>query len=134
MIDSFLRADVADMDHPFDTLRYLHESAEFGQADDRAFDNSPGWKFLRCIRPRIAESLLQAQRNAFFTDIDSENYRLYGFAGLHQIARLAHLLDPRHLRNVNQSFDTRLQLNSSEIGNSSHRAAHAIADLIFVQN
>ena len=119
------------MNHAFYALRHLHERAKLGEAHDRPLDRRPNRKLLRSINPRIAQRLLQPQRDPLFAGIDSEDHGLDCFAGLHQIARLAFFLDPRHLRNVNQSFDSWLQLHKcSEIGDASHCAAHAIADLV----
>src|SRR5215469_13468100 len=125
MIDSFLPADVANVDHAFEPFSHLHKRTEFREAHDLAFDHRPNWKFMRGIDPRIAKRLLQAQRHTFFIGVDSEDHGFYSLARLYEIAGLAHFLDPRHLRNVNQPFDSRLQFHEcSEVGNVSYPAAH----------
>src|SRR4051812_12085228 len=96
MINTLLGADVADVNHPLYPLGKLHERAKLSQAHNRTFDLRTNWKFLCSLSPWIAQRLLQSQRHALFSRIDSKNDRVNRFARFHQIARLADFLYPRH--------------------------------------
>ena len=53
--------------------------------------------------------------------------------GLQHIGRLPHLLRPRHLRQVDQSVESRLQFDErAEIGEPRNRALHPLAGVILV--
>ena len=53
MVDSFFRADVADMNHALYALSHLHERAKLGEAHDRTIDRRPNRKHLRNVNPGI---------------------------------------------------------------------------------
>src|SRR5262249_17133624 len=94
MVDSFFGADVADVNHSFDSLGNLNKGAELRQANHRPLDHRAIRKFLFGIGPRIAQRLLQPQRDSLFAGIDSKNHDLDRLARFHQIGGLAHTLDP----------------------------------------
>src|SRR6266487_1773242 len=135
MVDALLATDITDMNHSLYAFRHLHERAELSEARNRALDRSPDRKLLRSISPRIAQRLLQSQRHALFTGVHSKDHSLNCFAGFHQIARLAYFLDPRHFRNVDQSFNSWLQFNErAEVHHAGDGAAGTFADLVFVRD
>ena len=130
MVDSFFSADIANVNHSLDSFGNLNKSPELGETNYRPLDYSPQRKFSRSIRPRIAQSLLQPQRDSLFAEIDSEDHGFYRLARFYQIAGLAHSLDPRHLRNVDQSFNSWLQFHECPvISDASYCAAHPITDM-----
>src|SRR5271157_2294369 len=131
MMDAFLGADLADVDHALDAFGKLHEGAELGEADDWPFDHRADRQSLADVGPWIAQRLLQTQRNAAFARTHSQNNRVHGLARLHHVAGFPHLLRPRHLRKVDQPFHPRLQLDKgSEVDYARHCATNALACLI----
>src|SRR5579871_3625787 len=132
MIDSPFRADVAHVDHPFDSFRHLHESAEFRDAGNRAFHRRANFKLLPDVGPGISQGLLEAQRNTALGRIQAEDDGFDDFALFHDVAGLADLaFSPRHFRDVNQAFDAGFEFDkSAKIGEARDRAADAIANFV----
>ncbi len=86
---------------------------------------------LRHVRPRIGESLLQAQRDAALFGLDAEDDRVDGIALLEHVAGVANLFAPRHLGDVNEAFDAGLDFNEgTEVGKARDCAGDALADLV----
>src|SRR5208283_3051707 len=135
MVDSLLRADLADVNHAFNAFGELHEGAELCQVGYRSLDHSAWRKFLGRSCPGIAERLLQAKRDAAFWCVHSKNYCLHRLAGFHYVARSSHPLGPRHFRNVNQTFNTGLDFHErAKVHKPGNGAAHAFARLVFFGN
>src|SRR5262249_21105438 len=117
MVDALLGADVADVDHALHAFGHLHEGAELLQTDHRAVHHRACRKALQHVGPRIAERLLETERDAAIGLIDAEYHDIDLVAGLHHVRRLAHLLGPRHLGEVDESLDAALDLDErAEIG------------------
>src|SRR5439155_20354604 len=57
MIDSFLSAHVADVNHALDTLGNLHKGAKLRNTDDRSLGCRANGELLRSINPWIAKRL-----------------------------------------------------------------------------
>src|SRR5262249_15989709 len=135
VVDSFLRANIADVYEAFNSLGDLYKGPEFCKAHDGPFDHGAERKSLCGIGPRIAHCLFNPQRNLLLARIDREDHRLYGFSRFNQIAGFVDSFDPRHLGNMNESFNPRLQFDKcSEIGDASDGATYAIASLISVED
>src|SRR6516164_5065554 len=135
MVESLLSANFADVHQSLDALGKLYKCAELGKAGDGPL-NCGTHGILRCrICPGIAERLFESERDAPLSGIDSQNYRLHNFAGLNQVAGGPDLLCPRHLGDVHQAFDSRLQLDECpEVRDAGHGSANTIADLVFLRN
>src|SRR5271157_1971304 len=97
MVDALLGADLADVNHALDALAKLHKRAELGEARDRPFDHRADRESLPNFSPWITQRLLQAERNAAFAGVHSENHHFHRLAWLHHVARLLRLFRPRHL-------------------------------------
>src|SRR6185312_1128921 len=83
------------------------------------------------VRPRISQGLLQAERNSAFIDIYSENYSFDRLAGFENITGSPDLLCPRHLRDVDQAFDSRCEFHKrAEVHQPSYGAANSLADFV----
>src|SRR6185437_3911031 len=83
--------DFADVNKPLNAFGQLHKCAECCEPSDRAFDASPNRKPLSGIGPRIAQRLLQAERQLAFRLMDSEHHSFYGVTLLYDVPWL---LDP----------------------------------------
>src|SRR5579871_4479761 len=127
MIDALVGTDFAHMHQAFNAVCELDKCAELRQPSHRPFDPRTDGKLLRNPTPRIAQRLLQAKRDTPLFRFNAENHSVYAVAGFHNIARMPYLLAPRHLRNVNQPFDARLDLyEGAEVGQTRHRAGYAL--------
>ena len=119
------------MHHAVDAAVEADEQAELGDVADRAFD----YRALR-VRgqedlPRIVLGLLQAERDAPLLGVDLENLHLDLLAGGDDLAGVDVLLGPAHLRDVDQAFDARLELNEGAVvGDVGDSALEARADRI----
>ena len=130
MIQTLLARDVGDVNHAVDAAAQIDEAAEVGQAGHRAFGHRAHRILLQRVFPRIAQGLLQTQRNPAVGRVHSQHHRLHHLAGLQKIAGLLDLLRPRHLGNVDQSVHARQQLHErAEIGQARNLALHAIAGM-----
>ena len=131
LVDALFGADVADVNHAFDSFGELHEGAELGQVGDGSFDRRSNLKALRDVRPGITQRLLEPQREAAFAGVDLQDHDLDGLALLDHIAGFADFaLRPRHLGNVNQTLDAGLEFDEcSELHKARDGAAYAIAGL-----
>src|SRR5262249_10979792 len=79
--------------------------------------------------PRIAHGLLEAERDAALDRIDLEDLHLDLLGGRHDLARVHVLLGPRHLGDVDQALDARLELDDrAVVGDVGHAALEAGAD------
>src|SRR5579872_4575817 len=136
LADALLRTDVADVNHALHSFGKLHESAEFCQARDWPFHRCTYHNTLRNLDPWIAKCLFQSKGNAPLRGVDAEDDDLDGFPGLHDITGLSDFtLCPRHLRNVNQTFDTGLKFDErAKIHQPGNCAADTVADFILLRN
>ena len=81
--------------------------------------------------PRVALDLLQAERDAPRAGIDAEHHRLDAVADVQDLRRVLDALAPRHLADVNQPLDARLELDErAVVGQADDLAADPRADRI----
>ena len=133
MIDALLRADIAHVDHALDAFGHLHERAELLDAGHRTFHHRAHRELLRGVRPRIAQRLFEAERNAPVRRIHAKHHHFHRVARLDHIGGLAHLLGPGHLGEMHQAFDALFQFHErAEIGDARHAALDALADLVLL--
>ena len=83
--------------------------------------------------PRVALDLLEAERDPPRRRIDAEHHRLDGVADVEDLRRMLDALAPRHLGDVDQALDARLELDErAVVGQADDLAAHARADRIAI--
>ena len=81
--------------------------------------------------PRVALDLLETERNAAAPLIDAEHHRFDGVADVQDLRGVLDALAPRHLRDVDETFDARLELHErAVVGDADDLAAHPRADRI----
>ena len=91
----------------------------------------PTGNLLLNLRPRIAERLLEAKRNAALLGLDGEDYGVDRVALLKNVAGVANLFAPGHFGDVDEAFDAGLDLDEgAEVHEARDRAGDALADLI----
>src|SRR2546428_301970 len=84
--------------------------------------------------PRIFLRLLQPQRDPFVLGVDVQNQDVDFVALLHDLGRMLHALGPRHVGDVNQAVDPRLDFHEcAERREVAHLAAEPRADRILLR-
>src|SRR6266566_890824 len=84
--------------------------------------------------PRIFLRLLQPQRDPFVLGVDVQNQDVDFVALLHDLGRMLHALGPRHVGDVNQAVDPRLDFHEcAERREVAHLAAQPRADRILLR-
>src|SRR5208282_917539 len=132
MIDPFLGADLADVNHAFNAFGQLHEGAELCQVGYGPFDHRAWRKFLSRSCPGIAERLLETKRDAAFWCVHSENHSFHRLAWFHYVTRSPHSLGPRHFGNMNQTFNAGLDFDErAKVHQPGNSAAYPFACLVF---
>src|SRR5215813_1373829 len=65
----------------------------------------------------------------------TENYSLHAVARLNDVASFPDLLRPRHLRDVNQSFDSGLEFHEgSKVHHTRDDTTHTVADFVLARH
>ena len=107
--------EVGEVDHAVDVAVEADEQAELGLVLDLALDRRAD----RILRgeglPRIGERLLEAERDAPLHRIDLEDHHLDLLRGGDDLAGVDVLLGPRHLGDVDQALDARLELDEGAV-------------------
>src|SRR5690349_10828821 len=75
--------------------------------------------------PRVLLHLLHAETDAARARIDAQHFNLDHVAGIDYLARMLHALGPAHLRNMDETFNARLELNKrTVISNACNASTH----------
>src|SRR5580704_5493232 len=120
--------DVALVDHPVDALFDPDEDAVIGDAANLAGDLVARLVLLGEERPGIGLELLEAEADALALRVDLEDLALHLLADLQDLARVLDLLGPRHLADVDEALDARLELDErAVVGDRLHLAVHLLA-------
>src|SRR5262245_46229418 len=131
VLDPLAPRHVGDMNQAVDLFLDLDERAELGEVTNLALDSRTDGVLVRQVVPRVALDLFQTKRNASSRRIDSQHHRVDVVADIQNLRRVLDALAPRHLGNVNQPLDARLELDErSVIGEADHFAFNTGADWI----
>ena len=103
------------MDHAVDVAFEAEEQAELGLVLDFAFDGRTDRELLDEDFPGVAHGLLEAERDAALDGIDFQHLHFDFLRGRDDLAGMHVLLGPRHLRDVDQAFDARLELDERAV-------------------
>ena len=126
---------IADVEQAVDPFFQLHERAVIGEISDLPFDDCIDRIFLGHASPRILLRLLHAERKLLPFLIDAQNDDLNLVANVDQLARMIHAPRPRHLADVHQAFDPRLQLHECAVAHHvDDRALMRAPDRIFLDD
>ena len=111
------------MSEPVDALFDLDEGAEVGEALDHALEalarGIVGVEHL----PRVRVGLLHPQGDLLRVLVELEDCDFDEVADGHQLRGMAHVLGPRHLGDVDESFDALLELDEGAVvGDADHLA------------
>src|SRR5688572_15839268 len=133
MLDALAPRHVGDVNQAIDVVLDLDERAELGEVSNLADDLRANRVLLGELVPRIRFDLLEAERNAASGRIDAEHHRVDAVADVQDLRRVLDALAPRHLGDVDEPFDARLELDERAIvGEADDLARHTRADRIAI--
>src|SRR5580658_2311667 len=115
MLNALGPTDVADVDQALEAFIHFNERAEIGEAAHASADHRANRETLRSRLPWIGQSLLQAERNALRVGLYFEHHDFDIIADLHNFRRMLHSPRPTHFADMNQTFDTRLELHKGAV-------------------
>src|SRR3954452_15018528 len=110
-----LPVEIGQMHHAVDIAFEPEEQAELGLVLDLALHRRSHREFFHEHFPGIAHGLLEAERDPAFDRIDFENLHFHLLRGRNDLAGMHVLLGPRHFRDMDQAFDTRLQFDERAV-------------------
>src|SRR6266849_712622 len=113
---SIRRAKLRPRHEPFDVAAEVHDDPLVHQPHDAAPQLGADGVRLPDPQPRIFLRLLQAQRDPLVLGVDVENQNVDLVALLHDLRRMLDALGPRHVGDVNQPVDTRLDFDECAEG------------------
>src|SRR6266702_2033930 len=110
-----LPVEVGEMDHAVDVAFETQEQTELGLDLDLALDGRTGRVTFDEDLPGVAHGLLETERDAALDGIDFQHLHFDFLRGRHDLAGVHVLLGPRHLGDVDQAFDARLELDERAV-------------------
>src|SRR3954447_1684772 len=110
-----LPVEIGQMHHAVNIALEPEEQTELGLVLDLALHRRSHREFFDEHFPGIAHGLLEAERNPALDRIDFENLHFHLLRGRNDLAGMHVLLGPRHFRDMDQAFDTRLQFDERAV-------------------
>ena len=114
---------VADMQQPVDPFLDLDKRAVIGQVPYGPLDHTVDRVAFGGIVPRVGLGLFDPQGDLLLLLVDSQDDHFDFVVDLHQFARVADPPGPRHLADVDQSFDPFLELHERTVAHHIDDAA-----------
>src|SRR5476651_1798357 len=131
VLDAFAPRHVGDVNEAVDLLFHFDERAELRQVADLAADLRADRVLLGQVVPRVGLDLLEAERDAARRRVHAEHHRVHRVADVQQLRGVLDALAPRHLADVDQAFDARLELHErAVVGEADDLPAHPRADRV----
>src|ERR1043166_5223773 len=119
---------------PFDVVAQVDDPALVHQPHHAAAELGADGIRLADAEPRIFLRLLQAEGDALVFGVHVQNQDVHLVALLHDFRRMLHALGPRHVGDVDQAVDPRLDFDErAERREVAHRAAYPRADRILLR-
>ena len=126
-------AHVRNVDQPVDPRLDFDERAERGEVSDRTSELRTGRILDRKPEPRILFDLLHPERDFLVRRIDLENHCLDLISKGHELGGVPDIACPGHLRDMDQSLDTLLELDErTVVGDRYHPAPDTGADRVLL--
>ena len=91
------------------------ERSEISQVSNRTLDASTGLVFVRELLPGVGLDLLQAEADAALAGIHLEHHGFDFIAHVQDLRGMFDTLAPRHFRDMDEPFDSGLELDESAI-------------------
>src|ERR1051326_1317474 len=119
---------VGDVDQAVDPRLDFDERAERRQVADLALEAGAHRVLLRQRPPRVLLGLFHPERDLLLGLVDLQHDGFDGLADRNDLGGMPHVAGPAHLGDVNQPFDSRLELDERAIvGDRHHLSLHARA-------
>src|SRR5688500_6509430 len=124
-------AELAHRDEALDIVAEVDDDALVHQADGAAAEVDADRVGLADAEPGILFGLLEAEADALVVGVDVEDDHVHRVALLHDFRRMLYTLGPRHVGDVDQAVDARLDLHErAEARQVPHLARDAGADRV----
>ncbi len=107
--------DVRQVHHAVDVVVEADEQAELGGVLDLAFHARADRVLFEELLPGVLHGLLEAQADAALGGVDVEHHDFHFLRRGDDLAGVDVLLGPGHFRDVDQAFDTGLQLHEGAV-------------------
>src|SRR2546428_738142 len=120
MLEATVPRHVGDVNESVDPFLELHERAEVREIANLSVDDRADGVALANCFPRILFQRFQRERDAAIGHVDVGDDGLHFATDGENLRRIADLLGPRHLGDVDQSFDTLLQLHECPVIGQRH--------------
>ena len=118
------------MDQAIDTLLELYEDTEVGEVAHLGGVLAANGVLHLDVLPRILLELLQAKAHLALVAVEGEDDGLYLVAYLQEVLSGTQVLAPRHLGDVDQTLDARLDFDEGTVvGHDDNLALDMVADL-----
>ena len=130
MLDLLCPREVADVDQAIDTLLEFYEDTEVGEVAHLGGVLAANGVLHLDVLPRILLELLQAKAHLALVAVEGEDDGLYLVAYLQEVLSGTQVLTPRHLGDVDQTLDARLDFDEGTVvGHDDNLALDMVADL-----
>ena len=130
MLDLLRPREVADVDQAIDTLLELYEDTEVGEVAHLGGVLAANGVLHLDVLPRILLELLQTKAHLALVAVEGEDDGLYLVAYLQEVLSGTQVLTPRHLGDVDQTLDARLDFDEGTVvGHDDNLALDMVADL-----
>ena len=108
---------LGDVQQTLEVLLELHEDTEVGDLRHVAREQVPDVVVVRDhVQPRVGRELLEAERDALLLRVDREDDALHPIALANDLGRVADLLGPAHVGDVQQAVDALFDLDERAVG------------------
>src|SRR5437773_795511 len=127
-------AELRHRDEAFDIVTEIHHDALVHEAQHATPQLGADRIRLADPQPRILLRLLQAQRDALVLGVYVQDQHFHFVTLFHDLGGVLHALRPRHVGDVDQAVDPRLDLDErAERGEVAHLAFEARADGVLLR-
>src|SRR5205814_6304262 len=133
-VHGLAEVQLADRNEALDVVADIDDDALVHQSDDLSAQLGSDRISLTDAKPWILGSLLETEGNALVLGIDVENDDIDRVAFLHDFRRMLDPLGPRHVGDVDQAIDSRLDFDKrTKAGEVANLAVETSADRILLR-
>lgn len=115
MFDALNPRDIGDVDEAVDAFFDTDKDAEVGDIADLADDLATEGIFLFELAPRVGFDLFHAEADTTVVDVDIEDNSIDGLADVDDFGGVFDAFGPRHLGDVDETFDAFFDLDESAV-------------------
>src|SRR4030095_8452997 len=116
VLDALGPRKIGNVHQAVDAFLDFDECPEIGHVPDPALHHRSHAVAAVDGGPRVRFELLQAERNPAILGVNLEHHGFHLVARLHHFGRVLHAAGPSHLTDVDQSLDSRFELDKFAVG------------------